>query len=145
MRKSQHARTEGVAGSVFRSGEAELGEGVETAANGGAGEAGLNAELRDGHLRRLLREGLDDDESTRQGRHEIGVSGVDVECGGRSDFGAGSNSGRSGGEDWLAGGEAHAGSLSFAGWRTGMFDRRTTTTINAQRDCRKAGDERVGA
>ncbi len=49
--EGEHARTQGVAGAVFGAGKAELGEGVEAAADGGAGEAGADAELRDGHLR----------------------------------------------------------------------------------------------
>ena len=36
----EHAWAEGVAGAVVGAGEAELGEGVEAAADGGAGEAG---------------------------------------------------------------------------------------------------------
>ena len=75
----QHARAEGVAGAVFGSGESQLREGVEAAADGGAGKASLDAELRDGHLGGLLGEGLDDDEAASERGHEIGIAGVDVE------------------------------------------------------------------
>ena len=100
VREGEHARAEGVAGAVFCAGEAKLGEGVEAAADGGAGEPGLDAELGDGHLRRLLGEGLNDDESAGEGGHEVGVAGVDVERGGRGGLGAGGDgrgSGRGGG------------------------------------------------
>ena len=75
----EHARAERVAGAVLGAGEAELGEGIEAAADGGAGEAGADAELRDGHLRRLRGEGLDDDEAAGERGHEVGIAGEDVE------------------------------------------------------------------
>jgi len=77
--EGKHARAEGVARTVFRTGKAELGEGIEAAPDGGAGEAGLHAELRDGHLRGLLRKSLDDDEASGKGGHKVGVAGEDVE------------------------------------------------------------------
>ncbi len=77
----EHARAQGVARAVLGAGEAELGEGVEAAADGGAGEAGADAELRDGHLGVLLGEGLDDDEAAGERGHEVGVAGEDVEGG----------------------------------------------------------------
>jgi len=79
VREGEHARAERVARSVFGAGKAEFGEGVKAPANGCAGEPGLDAELRDRHLRRLLREGLDDDESARERSHEVGIAGEDVE------------------------------------------------------------------
>ena len=83
VREREHARAQGVAGAVFDAGEAELGEGVEAAADGGAGEAGLDGELRDGHLRGLRGEGLDDEQAAGERGHEVRVAGVDVERGGR--------------------------------------------------------------
>ena len=90
MGEGEHTGAEGVALAVFGTGEAELREGVEAAADGGAGEAGFDGELRDGHLRALLSEGLDDDETAGERGHEVGVALVDVERvgGGRTGLGA---------------------------------------------------------
>ena len=79
MREGEHARPEGVARAVFGAGKAELGEGVEAASNSCAGEPGFDAELRDRHLRGLLRESLDDDESAGERSHEVRIAGEDVE------------------------------------------------------------------
>jgi len=109
--EGEHARAKGVAGPIFCAGEAEFGEGVEAAADGGAGETGFDAELRDRHLRGLLSKGLDDDEAAGERGHEVGVAGKDVKGSGR----AGLGSCRDGWREWwnrwegLAGGEAHAG------------------------------------
>ena len=92
----EHPRAQGVTGAVLGAGEAELGEGVEAAADGGAGEAGFDAELRDGHLRGLLGEGLDDDEAAGERGHEVGVAGVDRR-GRRRGWVSASGSGRRGG------------------------------------------------
>jgi len=79
VREGEHARAEGVAGAVFCTGKAELGECIEAAPDGGAGEAGLHAELRDGHLRGLLRKSLDYDQAAGEGGHKVWVAGKDVE------------------------------------------------------------------
>ena len=75
----EHLGAEGVALGFVGAGEAQLDEGVEAAADGGAGEAGAQGELRDGHLRRLRGEGFDDDEAAGEGGHEVGIAGVGVE------------------------------------------------------------------
>jgi len=132
--EGEHARAKGVARAIFRAGKAELGEGIEAATNRSAGEASLHAELRDGHLRGLLGEGLYDDKSTGQRRHEVGIAGEDVERGGGGGLGG---CGRSewkrfvGRYEKLAGSEAHTGSLSVT-LSNPVFDRRTITTINAR-------------
>ena len=104
--EGEHAGAEGVAGAVLCAGKAELGEGVEAAANGGAGEAGFDAELGDRHLGVLLGEGLDDDEPAGEGSHEVGVAGVDVEGGGGAWFGCGGGVRRDGEWEGLAGSKA---------------------------------------
>jgi hypothetical protein len=145
MGEGEHARTQRVAGAVFGAGKAELGEGVETAADSGAGEASFDAELGDGHLRGLLGEGLDDDESAGERGHEVGVADVDVESGGGSRPGArGGGGGNGGGWSGEVRGEAHAGSFRRRLGNTTMFDRRTFYTINAHWDCCKEMAARVG-
>ena len=57
----------------------------------------------------LLGEGLDDDESSGERGHEVGVAGEDVERGGRGGLGAGGWGSRRCGGERLAGSEAHAG------------------------------------
>ena len=85
----EHLGAEGVALRFVGAGEAELDEGVEAAADGGAGEAGAQGELRDGHLRGLRGEGFDDDEAAGEGGHEVGVAGVGVEGNAGEGFGFG--------------------------------------------------------
>ena len=69
---------------VVGAGETEFGESVEAAADGGAGESGLGADLRNGELALFLREGLDDGQAAGERRHEIGVAGERVNLRGRS-------------------------------------------------------------
>ena len=138
MGEGEHARTQGVTGAVFGAREAELGEGVETAADGGAGESSFDAELGDGHLRRLLGEGLDDDESARERGHEVWVTGVDVKRRGRGGLGSGCDGRGKGGGEGLAGREVHCG-LPFRAGSEWVFDRRPINTINAHVGCRKGG------
>lgn len=124
--EGEHTRTEGVAGAVFRAGEAEFGEGVKAAADGGAGEAGANAELGDRHLWILLSESLDDDETSGEGSHKIRVTGEGVEgrcrsgLRSRSGWGYWGESGRHGGRKRTAGSKAQGipfgrGCLGVAG------------------------------
>lgn len=83
----KHAGAEGVALAIFRAGEAELGEGVKAASDGGAREASFDRKLRDGHVGRGLGESLDDDKAAGERGHEVWVALVDVECGGGGDAG----------------------------------------------------------
>ena len=137
--EGQHAGAKRIARTVFGSGESKFGEGIETASDGGAGEASAYAELRDGHLGVLLGECLDDDESSGEGGHEVGIAGEGVERGGRgglwgrNDRGRGGrNGGRNGGSERVARSEAQEGPFPSRLWRISGGDSRTISTINAQ-------------
>ncbi len=77
--QGEHFGAEGVALRLVCAGEAQFAEGIEAAADGGAGEAGADAELGDGHLRHLGRESLDDNEPARKGGHEVRVACILIE------------------------------------------------------------------
>lgn len=83
VRERKHARTKGVARTLFDAGEAEFSERVQAAAHCGSGEACLDRELRDGHLRSLRRERLNHEQTASERRHKVGIACVDVECRGR--------------------------------------------------------------
>ena len=84
MAESEDARLQKKVAIVVGAGESEFCEGVEAAADGGAREASFVANLRNGELAFLLREGLDDGKSARERRHEIGIAGKRVNLRGGS-------------------------------------------------------------
>ena len=85
--QGEHLGAERVALGFVGAGKTELDKCIKAAPDGGAGEAGADAELGDSHLRGLRREGLDDDEAAGERGHEVGIAGVDFERDGGGDLG----------------------------------------------------------
>ena len=70
-------------GAPIRGGVAELDQGVQATAHGGAGNFGAVADLGDGQVTLALLERLHHGQATGQGRHEIRITGECLDALGR--------------------------------------------------------------
>jgi hypothetical protein len=70
-------------GTPIGSGITELDQGVQAATHGGAGDFGTVADLGDGQVALALLKRLDHSQATRQGGHEVRITGKRLDALGR--------------------------------------------------------------